>query len=157
MEVLQKYTSKNSRAHLLKLKNSLLLKLLRHMTYFAVKFNFNFSAVHVEGKLNPKADCVITFPISGIQRVIPVSRRRSNRYRPYLVQRLTSPALDSHWHYLISSGLTKSTNLTYSSGQRLFIDICLDFGTLNADDSILPASEIALLAAFHLEITNRQR
>ena len=45
----------------------------------------------------------------------------------------------------MSSGLAKSTHLSCSSGQRLFIDFCLVFGTLNAGDSILPASEITLL------------
>ena len=74
-----------------------------------------------------------------------VSRRRGKRYRPYLVRRPTLSALDSHWHYLMFSGLAKSTHLFYSSGQRLFIDVCSDFGTLNADDSTLSASDIILL------------
>ena len=43
------------------------------------------------------------------------------------------------------SGLAKSTHLPCPSGQRLFIDFCLVFGTLNAGDSILSASEITLL------------
>ena len=46
---------------------------------------------------------------------------------------------------MISSGLAKSTHLSCSSRQRLFIDFCLDFSTLNAGDSILAASEITLL------------
>ena len=58
----------------------------------------------------------------------------------------------------MSSGLAKSTHLSCSSGQQLFIDFCLDFGMLNADNSILPASEITLLhfikAIFHPEITD---
>ena len=45
----------------------------------------------------------------------------------------------------MSSGLAESTHLSCSSEQRLFIDFCLDFGALNAGDSILPASEITLL------------
>ena len=73
-----------------------------------------------------------------------VSRRLGNRYRPYLVERPTLSTLDSHWHYLMSSGLAKSIHLSYSSGQRLFIDFCLDFVMLNADDSFLPPSEIIL-------------
>ena len=51
VQALQKYTSRNPH----------LLKLLRHMAYFAIKFNFNFSAVHVEGKLNQKAEALSRF------------------------------------------------------------------------------------------------
>ena len=49
--VLQKYTQKNPH----------LLKLLRLLARFAIQFRFNFSAVHVEGKLNPWADAFSRF------------------------------------------------------------------------------------------------
>ena len=132
-------------------KNSHLLKLLKYMAYFAVKFNFNFSAVHVEGKLNPKADALSRFRFQVFREFYSVSRRRGNRYRPFIAQRPTLSALDSH----LSAGLAKSTtHLTYPSGQRLFMDFRLDFGTLNVDDSILPASEITLLR-FNSHLSSR--
>ena len=45
----------------------------------------------------------------------------------------------------MASGLSKATHLSYSSGQRCFIDFCLQFGLLNPDNSILPASDITIL------------
>ena len=45
----------------------------------------------------------------------------------------------------MSSGLAKSTHLFLLFRATALIDFCLDFGTLNAGDSILPASEITLL------------
>ena len=46
----------------------------------------------------------------------------------------------------MASGLSKATHLSYSSGQRCFIDFCLQFGMLNPDNSsILPASDITIL------------
>ena len=49
--VLQKYTQKHPH----------LLKLLRLLARFAIQFGFYFSAVHVEGKLNPWADAFSRF------------------------------------------------------------------------------------------------
>ena len=45
----------------------------------------------------------------------------------------------------MASGLSRATHLSYSSGQRCFIDFCLQFGLLNPDNSILPASDITIL------------
>ena len=45
----------------------------------------------------------------------------------------------------MASGLSKATHLSYSSGQRCFIDFCLQFGLSNPDYSILPASDITIL------------
>ena len=61
MQALQKYTSRNPH----------LLKLLRHMAYFAIKFNFNFSAVHVEGKLNQKAEALPRFRFQVFRELCP--------------------------------------------------------------------------------------
>ena len=54
-----------------KSRNPHLLKLLRHMAYFAIKFNFNFSAVHVEGKLNQKADALSRFRFQVFRELCP--------------------------------------------------------------------------------------
>ena len=45
----------------------------------------------------------------------------------------------------MASGLSKAAHLSYSSGRRCFIDFCLQFGLLNPDNSILPASAITIL------------
>ena len=37
------------------------MKLLRCLAIFAIKYNFNYSAIHVEGKRNPKADALSRF------------------------------------------------------------------------------------------------
>ena len=39
-------------------KNGHLMKLLRRLAVFAIKYNFDYSAIHVEGKRNPKADAL---------------------------------------------------------------------------------------------------
>ena len=46
----------------------------------------------------------------------------------------------------MASGLSKATHLSYSSGQRCFIDFCLQFGLSNPDNSILPASDMTILS-----------
>ena len=43
------------------LKNGHLMKLLRHLAIFAIKYNFDYSAIHVEGKCNPKVDALSRF------------------------------------------------------------------------------------------------
>ena len=45
----------------------------------------------------------------------------------------------------MSSGLARSTQLSYSSGQHAFLSFCMQFGIYNEDLGILPASEIAIL------------
>ena len=37
------------------------MKLLRRLAFFAIKYNFDYSAVHVEGKRIPKADALSRF------------------------------------------------------------------------------------------------
>ena len=37
------------------------MKLLRRLAIFAIKYNFDYSAVHVEGKRIPKADALSRF------------------------------------------------------------------------------------------------
>ena len=48
----------------------------------------------------------------------------------------------------MASGLSKAIHLSYSSGQRCFIDFCLQFGLLNPDNSILAALDITVLRFF---------
>ena len=47
--------------------------------------------------------------------------------------------------HLKASGLSKATHLSYSSGQRCFIDFCLQFGLLNPNNSILLALDTTIL------------
>ena len=61
VQVLQKKSSKNPH----------LLKLLRNLTFFAVKFNFDYSAVHVEGKENPAADSLSRFQFQVFRELCP--------------------------------------------------------------------------------------
>ena len=61
VQVLQKKSSKDSH----------LLKLLRNLTFFAVKFNFDYSAVHVEGKENPAADNLSRFQFQVFRELCP--------------------------------------------------------------------------------------
>ena len=37
------------------------MKLLRRLAIFAIKYNFDYSAIHVEGKRIPKADALSRF------------------------------------------------------------------------------------------------
>ena len=45
----------------------------------------------------------------------------------------------------MSSELSRNTQMTYSCGQRRYINFCLDFRTFNENFSILPASETTLV------------
>ena len=46
---------------------------------------------------------------------------------------------------VLSLGLARSTQLSYSSGWRTLLSFCMQFGIYNEDLGILPASEIAIL------------
>ena len=83
VEALQKYTSRNPH----------LLELLRHMAYFAIKFNFNFSAVHVEGKLNPKADALSRFRFQVFRELCPSANAVATDIGPTLFKDLLCPPL----------------------------------------------------------------
>ena len=52
-------------------KDSHLLKLLRYLTYFAVKFNVNFSAIRTDGKFNPGPDCLSHFRLQAFKQLYP--------------------------------------------------------------------------------------
>ena len=81
VQALQKYTSRNPH----------LLKLLRHMAYFAIKFNFNFSAVHVEGKLNQKAEALSRFRFQVFKELCPSADAVATDIDPTLFKDLLCP------------------------------------------------------------------
>ena len=81
VQALQKYTSRSPH----------LLKLLRHMAYFAIKFNFNFSAVHVEGILNQKADALSRFRFRVFRELCPSADAVASDIDPTLFKDLICP------------------------------------------------------------------
>ena len=81
VQALQKHTSKNPH----------LLKLLRHMAYFAIKFNFSFSAVHVEGKLNQKAEALSRFRFQVFRELCPSPDAVATDIDPTLFKDLLCP------------------------------------------------------------------
>ena len=52
-------------------KDSHLLKLLRYLTYFTVKFNFNFSVINMDGKFNQGHDCLSRFRLQAFKQLYP--------------------------------------------------------------------------------------
>ena len=72
------------------LRNGLLMKVLRRLAIFAIKYNFDYSAVHVEGKRIPKADALSRFRFQVFRALCQNRRRRTNRSsqrslpRPYI-------------------------------------------------------------------------
>ena len=61
---------------------------------------------------------------------MPKRRRRTIRSRQSFIPRPYIASLDFQWMHLMASGLSKAFHLSYSSGQRCFIDFCLQFGLL---------------------------
>ena len=105
------------------------MKLLRRLAIFAMKYNFDYSAIHVEGKRIPKADALSRFRFQ-VFRALSKRRRRTNRSRQRSLPRPYIASLDFQWMHLMAFGLSKATHLSHSSGQRCFIDFCLQFGLL---------------------------
>ena len=60
-------------------KDSHLLKLLRYLTYFAVKFNFNFSAIHLDGKLNRGPDCLSRLRLQAFKQLYPYAEKNQQK------------------------------------------------------------------------------
>ena len=106
------------------------MKLVRRLAIFAIKYNFDYSAVHVEGKRIPKADALSRFRFQVFRALCQNRRRRTNRSRQRSLPRPYIASLDFQWMHLMASGLSKATHLSYSSGQRCFIGFCLQFGLL---------------------------
>ena len=121
-------------------KDSHLWKPLRYLTYFAVKFNFNFSAIHIDGKFNRGPDCLSRFRLKAFKQLYPYAEEEPTEVDLNLFRNLlmTLDVFDN-------SGLTGSTQLSYSSGQHAFLSFCMQFGIYNEDLGLLPASEIAIL------------
>ena len=111
-----------------------------------MKFNCYFSAIHLDGKLNRGPDCLSRFRLQAFkQAALRLCRRRTYRSRLKFIQEPSHASLDRHWTYLMSSGLARSTQLSYSGGQRAFLSFCMQFGIYNEDLGLLPAAEIAIL------------
>ena len=53
--------------------------------------------------------------------------------------------MDSKWQHLLSKALADSTQKTYASAQRKFLDFCFQFKLLNQNGSAVPASELTIL------------
>ena len=106
------------------------MKLLSRLAIFAIKYNFDYSAVCLEGKRIPKADALSRFRFQVFRALCQNRRRRTNRSRQRSLPRPYIASLDFQWMHLMASGLSKATHLSYSSGQRCFIGFCLQFGLL---------------------------
>ena len=72
-------------------KDSHLLKLLRYLTYFAVKFNFNFSAIHLDGKLNWGPDCLSRFRLQALKQLYPYAEKEPTEIDLNLFRTLLMP------------------------------------------------------------------
>ena len=78
VQVLQKKSSKDPH----------LLKLLRNLTFFAVKFNFDYSAVDVECKDNPAADSLSCFQFQVFRELCPEAYEEPTDIDPSLFKDL---------------------------------------------------------------------
>ena len=106
------------------------MKLLRRLAIFAIKYNFDYSAVRLEGKRIPKADALSRFRFQVFRALCQNRRRRTNRSHQRSLPRPYIASLDFQWMHLMASGLSKATHLSYSSGPRCFIGFCFQFGLL---------------------------
>ena len=93
------------------------MKLLRRLAIFAIKYNFDYSAIHVEGKRIPKADALSRFRFQIFRALCQNADVEPTEVIRDLFLDLISPPLDFQWMLLMASGLSKTTHLSYSSGQ----------------------------------------
>ena len=93
------------------------MKLLRRLAIFAIKYNFDYSAIHVEGKRIPKADALSRFQFQIFRALCQNADVEPTEVIRDLFLDLISPPLDFQWMLLMASGLSKATHLSYSSGQ----------------------------------------
>ena len=54
-------------------------------------------------------------------------------------------SLDQKWQYLLSKSLADSTQKTYCSAQKCFVEFCIQFSLFNRNGSVLPAFELTIL------------
>ena len=85
------------------------MKLLRRLAIFAIKYNFDYSAIHVEGKRIPEADALSRFGFQVFQSIMPKRRRRANQSRQRSLPRPYIASLDFQWMHLMAFGLSKAT------------------------------------------------
>ena len=81
VQVLQKKSSKDPH----------LLKILRNLTFFDVKFNLDYTAVHVEGKENPAADSLSRFQFQIFKELYPEANEEPSEVERKLFRDLLCP------------------------------------------------------------------
>ena len=99
-------------------KSPTIMTLIHTLTLIILKHNFHFKALHVAGKLNPIADCISRFQMDVFRTLAP--------YADTLPQPIPEDLFpNQRWSYKDTwPSLAVSSQKTYSSGEKRFIDFC---------------------------------
>ena len=114
--------------------DTLLIHLMRCLSFFAAFYRFHFGAVHIPGAMNEAADALsrgrmeLLFsivPQVGVQSQVPVPRT-AKALIDWQAQ-LGLSGLDQEVQELLGSSISPSTALTYASGWRQYTGFCEQF------------------------------
>ena len=115
------------------------MDLLRFLVLLSMKHNFYIRAHHVPGIVNDIADALSVSGYAPPGRC-PLGEEHPLYHPAFANDPLREEALHyAHW------GLAWSTNRTYSSGEKRFLQFCLMNRLFSTGGDILPASEGTLI------------
>ena len=118
--------------------------LLRELSIVAILSNFSFTSSHISGSRNCQADALSRFKFQEFFQISGSSNVRNESVVQHAALSGVS-SLDQKWQYLLSKSLADSTQKTYCSAQKCFVEFCIQFSLFNRNGSILPASELTIL------------
>ena len=99
---------------------------------------------HISGSRNCQADALSRFKFQEFFQISGSSNVRNESVVQHAALSGVS-SLDQKWQYLLSKSLADSTQKTYCSAQKCFVEFCIQFSLFNRNGSVLPASELTIL------------
>ena len=115
------------------------MDLLQFLVLLCMKHNFFVRACHVLGVSNEIADALSCFQVSHFRAAAPTANK------PLAPSRLRYDPLKDEVLMYANWGLAWTTNSTYATGEKQFIQFCLVNRLISSEGDILPASEGTLI------------
>jgi hypothetical protein len=111
------------------------MDLLRHLTLLTLKYNIYVRVNHIEGKRNEIADSLSRFQLEKFHTLAPYADPTHSSCPP--------GDLNADIEYYLALSITASTQQTYNSGEKQFINFCYLYRPIQSQ--MMPADENTLI------------
>ena len=99
------------------------MHLMRCLHFLAARYSFRLSAEHIWGVLNEAADVLSRDSLSTFQELQPTASKSPIPLPPPLLDLLIGSKPDCFVQFYLSQSVA-STQITYSAGQKRYLDFC---------------------------------